>query len=529
VADLESGKKPTMYNRWTAGVAMTIGSLFPRTAIKYVRARNALTSYAAATRQGPNKAWLPSNMSADEIIKSEQPLLRARARSLVRDSSQVGGALRKITNNVVFKGINPQARLKRGDKPDKNINNEVEAAFKKWAAAVDFYEKERLIIRHLWHDGELFAHYYFDQELYDAGIIPLGIELMECDHLDTTKSGVKNDVIPGKEGTWKQGILYSKYKRPLGYQLFLDHPGTSTWWTSNFARENVLWSGAQTGSPSATFFGSVFFDAYMTDHLFIRDRISQNRGLPWLTSVIMEMRDFNEYQAAERIAARLAAAFGIFVETDFPEHIGSGISPIGGDANSLTIDDIPDYMEPGRIQPLPPGMKVEAPSMNRPGQSYEPFTKTSLRGASTGFNMSYEAFSNDYTGASYSSARSATLEERRGYQVQQIILLNLFHIRAWERLWRMNQISRTVKNAPEVIPVKWQVPGWPWIDPLKDSKAAETDIKNGMTSRHKILDSRGEDYEEIKADLDAEKEDGFVFQDTTAINTGKKENATVES
>ena len=50
-----------------------------------------------------------------------------------------------------------------------------------------------------------------------------------------------------------------------------------------------------------------------------------------------------------------------------------------------------------------------------------------------------------------------------------------------------------------------------------------------MTSRHKILDSRGEDYEEIKADLDAEKEDGFVFQDTTAINTGKKENATVES
>ncbi|SDU38405.1 phage portal protein, lambda family [Desulfobacula phenolica] len=471
-------------------VASAIGVFAPGAAINYMRRRQALHSYAAASNAGPNKAWLPSNKSADELIKTDHKLMRARARSLTRDSSHVSGAIRKICNNVVFKGIHPQANLRtlNGDAKDR-LNSRAESQWKKWAKAVDFHEKENLVLRHWWHDGELFAHYYFDEDLLRKGIIPLGLELLECDHLDAGKSSLTD----GER--IKQGIQYTANGKTDGYWLFREHPGDNTWLTMN---------------------RSQFYSAQMINHLFIRERISQNRGVSWLASIIMEMRDFSEYQNAERIAKRLVAAFGLFVTTPYPENLGS-FNPFGGDGKPLTVDSIPDYMESGRIQILPPGMTVESPSSDRPGATYEPYTKTSLRGASTGFNMSYEAYSNDYTDASYSSARSATLEERRGYQVQQFLLANKFHQDAWERLWLMNRLSRT-EDLPEEIPVVWQMPGWPWVDPFKDSKAAEQDLKNGLTSRHKLCMERGIDYDEINNDLQRERADVFSLNTQTGGN-----------
>lgn len=481
-----------MYGAITGAVSQLIGTVAPGAAMNYIRRRSALAGYAAASRSGPNKAWRPSNQSADQLIKSDHKMLRARARSLARDSSHVSGALRKITNNVVFKGIHPQARLKTqaGDLKDTQ-NDRAEYHFRRWAEAVGLREKEQLVLRHLWTDGELFAHWFFDPDLLEQGIIPLGLELLECDHLDTSRGSLS-----GGDANIKQGIEYNDRGRPVAYWLYPEHPGDSTWLSMS---------------------GSKRYPAETITHIFIRERISQNRGVPWLTSIIMEMRDFSEYQNAERIAARLAAAFGIFVTIPYPEQFGSGVSPIGGDGETMNADNLPDYLEPGRIQPLPPGMDIKAASYERPGQTYEPFTKTTLRGASTGAGMSYEAYSNDYTDASYASARSASLEERRGYQVQQSFLLRMLHQQAWDRLFELNQLSRT-DSLPRFIPVVWQVPGWPWVDPDKDSKAAERDIKNGLNSRHKVCMERGSDYEEIIQDLQREADDGFPIggEDTPA-------------
>jgi len=471
-----------VYGAITTAVAQAIGTVAPGAAMQYIKRRAVLSSYSAASRSGPNKSWNPSNKSASEIIKKDHSMLRARARALVRDSSHVSGALRKITNNVVFKGIQPQARIKTQAGELRDTQNErAEQAWREWAKAVNFHEKENLILRHWWQDGELFAHYFFDEDLLRRGVIPLGVELLECDHLDTSRTSITGD------SKIKQGIQYSASGRPIGYWLYPEHPGDSTWLSMT---------------------GSQYYPATVLSHLFSRERISQNRGISWLASIIMEMRDFSEYQSAERIAARLAAAFGIFVKMPHTD-LNAGISPIGGDgSDAMSPDDLPDYLEPGRIQPLPPGWDISSASYERPGQTYEPFTKTTLRGASTGAGMSYEAYSNDYTDASYASARSATLEERRGYQVQQQLLTRMFHAECWSRLWGMNQLSR-VESLPAEIPVTWQVPGWPWVDPDKDSKAAERDIKNGLNSRHRVAMERGNDYTEIIQDLQREAEDGF--------------------
>jgi capsid protein len=88
---------------------------------------------------------------------------------------------------------------------------------------------------------------------------------------------------------------------------------------------------------------------------------------------------------------------------------GGGASP-GSASGPPSWEDLPDYPEPGRIQALPAGTEAQLVSHNRPGNQYEPYVRETVRGMSTGTGMSYEKLSNDYTSASYSSARSASLE-----------------------------------------------------------------------------------------------------------------------
>jgi lambda family phage portal protein len=447
--------------------------------MRYIGRRRVLRSYLAANKTGPNQNWRPSNKSGDEILKKDHKLILARARDLVRNDAHVSGALRKIVNNVVFNGIRPQAALKTNDgELQRTRNNRAEAHFKRWAEAVDFYEKQELCLRHLWQDGEILAHFFYDPELHRQGIVPLGIELIECDHLDTSIDGRL------RNGNYaKRGKEFNKAGRVVAYHVFPEHPG-----------ENTLFSLSRSNRIPA---GSMI-------HVFSPERASQTRGVSWLVAAIMEIKDFGEYQNNERLAARLASAFGVFVESPYPEHQMPENHPITKASGYPGVDDISDYIDPGRIDVLPPGMKITTAKYERPGQTYEPFTKTTLKGASTGVGMSYESFSNDYADASYSAARSAALEERRGYQKQQSLLNRKFNTPIWRAFTYYMRLF-DIDTLPADIPVTWQAPGWPWVDPLKDSRAAKTEIELGINTRRKLAADRGHDFDELVEQLKREK------------------------
>ena len=464
----------------TRVVAAVVGTVAPNTAMRYVGRRSVLRNYIAAGKGGPNAAWRPSNKSGDEILKRDHKLIIARSRDLVRNDSHIAGALRKIVNNVVFNGIRPQAALKDGaGELQRERNAQAEAHFKRWAEAIDFFEKQELILRHLWQDGEILAHFFYDPDLYALDIVPLGIELLECDHLDTSVDGRLRS---GREA--KRGVEYNGAGKVVAYHIFPEHPGENTMFTLSRSRR---------------------IPAQNMIHIYAPDRVSQSRGVPWLVAAIMEIKDFGEYQQNERLAARLASAFGIFVESPYPEHQMPENHPLFQSSGYTGVDEISDYIDPGRIDVLPPGMKITTAKYERPGQTYEPFTKTTLKGASTGVGMSYESFSNDYTDASYSSARSATLEERRGYQKQQDLLNRKFNTPIWRVFCRYMRLF-SIDTLPEDIPVTWQAPGWPWVDPLKDSKAAENEIKLGINTRRKLAADRGHDFDELVEQLKRERQ-----------------------
>jgi len=473
-----------LYDIWTLGMAHIIGLRRPARAVEYMRQRRALLSYAAASRKGANRNWRPANKTADEHIRRDWAWVTARARDLARNSAHVSGALEKICNNVIFTGIRPQAQLRTAQgRLDRARNTRAEDHFRRWAEhrRVDFYGKQELALRHCWVDGEALVHFYESARLLREGVVPLGLEILEADHLDASVHG---ELANGNRAV--RGVEFDAEGAPVAYHLFSEHPG-----------------GLGPMGRSAR--ASARVPAERVAHVFAPKRASQTRGMSWLAAVIMEMHDFDEYQDAERIAARLTAAFGFFVETPYPEamdpaHFG-GALPGGHEGGEVRL---PDFVEPGRIQIMPAGTKINAAGFTRPGMTYEPFSKVQLRGASAGLGMSYEAYSNDYTDASYSSARSAALEERRGYQKQQIFLNRAFNRPVWDLWSRFLFLSGLEDLGPE-IPVTWQTPGWPWVDPYKDASAAKLELALGSTSRRRIAASRGQDLDEIMDELAEEQ------------------------
>jgi lambda family phage portal protein len=164
---------------------------------------------------------------------------------------------------------------------------------------------------------------------------------------------------------------------------------------------------------------------------------------------------------------------------------------------------------------LLPGEEIQIASHNRPGDAYDPFVKTNLRGGAAGLGISYESFSKDYSTATYSSARSASLEERKVYRDVQRLSCRKFNNPIYRQFIKFSIIGGLL-NAPGYMQdsskweaVKWQCPGWEWVDPLKDGQAAECELGIGATTLAKIATGKGEDWEDLlhqrKRELDLAK------------------------
>lgn len=459
---------------WTRILARAIGVLAPQTALRFAHNRTRLLSYVGASRRGHNALWKPARQSADAILRKDNALLVARARDLVRNYTYVEGGLCKIVDNVVHTGIRPQFTHAVTKEPLDKLENK----WKVWAGKIGFAELQGLALRHWWVDGEILAHDWLDSDWLKDNLCPLRITLHETDIFNETFDGWINE-----HEYARRGIVFNIKGDPVRYECYTGHPGDYL--------------------PGAL--DTISYPADHITHFFLRLRASQTRGVSRLAPIIEEIKDLSEYQSSERIAARLAASFGIFIKT---QNYADSYASMGGRPDDQDDErfEINDAIAPGRIQELPPGYEVQTAKSDRPGNTYEPYVRTSLKGQSVGFGLRYGNYSHDYTESSYASERSAALDERRGWQGQQFFLNSRFNTpiaKKW--LNTMHGCGMLDGLRPEDVTVAWQNPGWPWVDPTKDAKAAEMELAMRTTTRRRICAAKGYDYDEIEAELQREE------------------------
>lgn len=431
--------------------------------------------YKAGSVKGPSGRFGLAPFEQNTSIAREAKLIRTRARLLINNSPNVSGALRKIINNVVYKGIKPQVQFQ-----SRRKEKQTEELWQSWQKSQDLWKLQKQVLRHLIVDGGIFLHFYTDK---DNAVCPLGIELMTLDRLDESINGKLengNFAFKGIELDARKNVVAYHIKEEQGYAFYMG---------LNFLQESKR----------------ILAKELLL--IFNQEYVGQLLPVSWLHSVIMTMHNFDEYQESEQIAARLAAAFGVFLKTS-AEYSGYSLNGLGGGTDSQNRPvSMNNYITSGRIDTLPPGTEIEIVENKRPGSNYVEYSKQCQKTVSSGMGLSYENFSNDFSEASFSSARTAILEERRGYEVLQEFLIQYFLLPVWEKFEEYAKDFGMV-GSKEEIKVRWQRPGWGWVDPVKDSNAKKVQYEMGMTSLGILCAEQGYDFEEIA--LQRQKEQEFL-------------------
>lgn len=468
----------------TRAVASTVGVILPGPVRRWAEQRMLLRHYTAAKTSGPNGAWRPTKKSADQILLRDAAIIRDRARDLERNSPHIAGAVQTITANVVYLGVPPQAQLRRPDGTlDKDRNDLAEEIFGAWAEETGLDELVNLAFRRMFLDGEILLHPVPRLDLARHGLVPMGLEALEADHLDDSQ----NTVLPGG-GEIRRGVEFDASGDLAAYWIRTRHPGDG--WGTIASR-------------------TVRIPATDIIHAFRRDRPSQTRGVSWLAPIIMEAFDFTQFQSYHRVAAKLMAAYTRYVTTDMPEMgdqdlvnpqlVATGSAPGFG-------KNFPEYPQPGQTVFLPKGTDIKDQQYNHPGPYYDAFTKVSLKGMSAGTGVPYSVFSGDFSDSSYSADRSAQLASRRYYEVCQQTFGRVALSPIWRQFWRYARVAGMSAGLPERIPCRWQYPGWEWVDPTKDAIAAEKELANCLTTRRRLCERRGVDFDTVLEERKQEEE-----------------------
>jgi lambda family phage portal protein len=450
--------------------------------IKVPKRRNVIRkrSYEAAGTGRLLSSWTTQNTSADYDILRDVQALRARSRELFQNNDYLKRFINLcITNIIGPNGITLQNKCTfNSGALDKTSNDIIESNFKAWGknccvdGQLNWMDIQRICISSVALDGEIFI---VKHKIKGINQYSYALQLLEADYLDVNFNN--------QDANIRMGIEYNGYGQPIAYHFFKTHPGDSQKYTMS-VNERVR------------------VPAKNVIHLYFKERPSQSRGVPWGHSAMTRLNHIGAYEETEIIAARVASAkMGIMYTPNGDDFKGSDLDSDG----NVEID-----VEPGTFDQLPIGYDFKMFDPTHPGGNFEPFMKTTLRGAAAGLNVAYHSLTNDLESVNYSSLRAGAIDERDHWRVKQRWISRLLCDGVFVD-WLDQQMMTGIINLPyskfeKYCKPEWSARSWDWVDPKKDAEAAVIEINSGLKTRTDILAEQGRDFYEQIEIMKQEKE-----------------------
>jgi lambda family phage portal protein len=470
-------------------VDRVIAAVAPSAALRRVRARAALDvlerGYEGAARGRRTQGWLTHPTSANAEAGKALTLLRDRARDLVRNNPYAERAGVVWVGNVVGGGIVPRADEAHVD------------LFKQWSeecdadGRCDFFGLQALVARTEWEAGECLVRFR-PRRMADGLPVPLQLQVLEPDHLDTAKTG---DTKAG--GVVIQGVEFDGLGRRVAYWLFPTHPGDAI----PFARRS---------------FTSKRVPAAAVLHIYRLRRPGQVRGVSQLASSLLRLRDLDEYEDAELLRKKIEACFAAFV-TQGEE---PSVNPVV-DATRRKDGQLVETLEPGIIKYLKMGQDVK---FGQPSSSagYAEHIRMQLHAVAAGIGVTYQQLTGDLSQANYSSMRGGLLEFRRPLgQFQRQVMIHQFCRPVWGRVQGAAFLAGAIRTE---VTAEWIPPRHEAVDPLKDAMADTMLVRAGFETLFDEIARHGGDpvrrISEMQEIAEALDEAGLVL-DTDPRKTSR--------
>lgn len=472
-----------------------IGFFDPTRALRRVVDRTRLQrAYEAAS---PRDSWKPrrGGASAQADHFADATILRTKARALVQNVPYIASSMDALVTNVIGTGIGIRFTGNQADTLNK--------LWEQWMPVcdadgrLDFYGQEAVSYRAMEQDGEGLVRLR-PRRPADGLPVPLQLQLLEIDWLDSTRNGAADGMPSGN--IIVEGIEYDQLGRVAAYWLWDQHPGDAT-----------LLRGFRNFSKRVP--------ASSIIHLFDPKRPGQGRGITRLAPIIARTRDTQLYEDAELARKNLETRLSVLVSGDASlmanENQLSSTSASGAaDANVARKTGDLGELASGGITEIPAGNNITTIEPKAAGGHVE-YVAHQLHIITAALGVTYEMATGDMSQVNFSSARVRMQDVRKGFEHTQWMILI-------PRLCRpvADAFVRAAIDAGKVpegtrYGLEFDTPKWDYVNPQQEATSDALQVATGLSSLSAKLRARGENPEKVFAEIGAD------FQKLKGLKVGE--------
>jgi lambda family phage portal protein len=410
---------------------------------------------------------------------------RSRSRGAARNNEHARRFLGMLVNNVLGPyGVRMQARVRTaGGTLRRSDNDRIEAGHAAFGRRGAFdvsgrhsrRQLERLALRHTAVDGECFI-----RERLGRGPHGVQVQLLTADVCPLTTTA---DLGGGRR--IRQGVEIDADGAPVAY-----------WFRTDDVTLDVA---AILGVSSTHKLERVPADQVL--HVYLPEEAGQLRGVPWMQAALKPMYQAADFAGAGLNKARESAKRGGFIQPHLEAPPSEGDEGSDGSKAADTLLD-------GTWERLLPGETVSPFESDYPNIEYGQFIKDCRRSIACALGVAYPTFGNDLEAVNYSSGQLGLEDERTLWQRLQEWWIDDVH-RWIDRRWlRVAMLAadelqglnfdrlESYLGAMRYLPHRWRP-----LDPLKTTEAERSSIEGRLTSPQRVIAARGDDPDEIVAEL----------------------------
>lgn len=429
--------------------------------------------------------------SRKEINPVERRELIKKSRSLRNNL----GLARRIINGTarysIGKGLVPSAATS-----DSKFNQAADAYFDRWAMStrcdtsnrLNFYGMQRVILREMFTDGEVFAVQARDRNKRCQ------LQLLKTERIGTGR-------IPDLDSTMNDGIKTDSEDRPISYRILAYDRKTSLERHQDYSAEDVI-------------------------HIFDPERIGQGHGLPWLYHGQNSALDILDTTALEKAAVKLHSYFAAAITTPTgktPNGVRAKAAEATGAAGTGATDDQRQYqnfMGGAAVPVLKKGEEIKFFTSDRPSVTFAGFIDFLVRDIALGFGVTPE-FIWSVAGMGGANTRFILQDAEWFFEEIRQLLIDLFCQRVYSWV-----IANGIVNGelPECEDDNWHACNWQGpasltVDRGRDGRLYMELVSGGMMSRQSWWSAQGQDglkmrkaiIDEIAEDMAYCKEKGVPY------------------
>ena len=411
------------------------------------------------------------------------------ARDLCRNHMLVGQAVRRLVANILRGGFTLD--VKTGDDA---LDSDLSAMWYAWADSPQrcdrqgestFNDLARLILQAVFVDGDCVTLPTIEGDL----------QIIEGHRLRTPTNTTQNVV---------HGVKLNEFRKRVEYWICGEDVGPmqSLKAVADVKRYSAWQYDPLTGREERSVL-----------HHYLRDRISQTRGVTALAPVIDTAGMLDDLMFAQLVKAQMSACVTVFRE----QQAGTTVPILGNDLPTEeearpngTIRQIAGW-SPGMEMFGYPGEKLTGFAPNVPNAEYFQHVMQLVQVIAVNLDLPDAVLLLDPSRTNFSGWRGAMDQARQRFQELQRWLIESFHtpVYRWKvRQWASDDpaLRAAIQRAEAASGVDpfghvWHAQEWPYIEPTQDAMGDILIERNLLSSPRRVKARRGLDYEDVTTEI----------------------------